>query len=152
MTVYPAENPLNCGCESQELWAWLRDHQKLVAGVSRNHAGRKRSGGPGGGVGRAEVEAGNGAGLLRCQQPPELKGLVFLDLEPGAFCSSPLILKLGIQDIQPFSVVVTWQSRNNSGLSGYQVLYHALPLDEVSSDLSCTRLHTYNPPTETFSD
>lgn len=71
-------------------------------------------------------------GLLRCEQPPELRGLVFLDLEPRAFCSAPLILKLAIQDIQPYSVLVSWQSRNHSGLFGYQVAYHAVDnVDEV---------------------
>jgi len=71
-------------------------------------------------------------GLLRCEQPPELRGLVFLDLDPRAFCSAPLVVKLAIQDIQPFSVLVSWQSRNHSGLRGYQVAYHALDnVDEV---------------------
>lgn len=70
--------------------------------------------------------------MLRCEQPPELRGLVFLDLDPHAFCSAPLVLKLAIQDIQPFSVLVSWQSRNHSGLHGYQVAYHALDnVDEV---------------------
>lgn len=90
-----SDNPLYCGCEQQELWEWLRDHQKLV-------------------------------GRLRCDQPPELRGLLFLDLEPPRFCSAPLVLKLAIQDIQPFSVLVSWQSRNHSGLHGYRVAYHAL--------------------------
>lgn len=80
------------------------------------------------GVGVGDVEGG----LLRCEQPPELRGLVFLDLDPHAFCSAPLVLKLAIQDIQPFSVLVSWQSRNHSGLHGYQVAYHALDnVDEV---------------------
>lgn len=117
-----AENPLICGCESQELWEWLRDHQKLVSGVGGGR-GRGRNG-----VGVGDVEDG----LLKCQQPPELQGLVFLDLDPHEFCSAPLILKLAIQDIQPFSVLVSWQSRNHSGLHGYQVAYHALDnVDEV---------------------
>ncbi|XP_051160935.1 protein artichoke-like [Leptopilina boulardi] len=108
------ENPLHCSCESQELWEWLRDHKKLVGGgVGRNR---------GSGVGVNDVESG----LLRCEQPPELRGLVFLDLDPHTFCSAPLVLKLAIQDIQPFSVLVSWQSRNHSGLHGYQVAYHAL--------------------------
>lgn len=116
------ENPLYCGCESQELWEWLRDHQKLVSGVG---GGRSRGRN---GVGVGDVEGG----LLRCEQPPELRGLVFLDLHPHAFCSAPLVLKLAIQDIQPFSVLVSWQSRNHSGLHGYQVAYHALDnVDEV---------------------
>lgn len=119
----PAENPLRCTCESQELWEWLRDHQKLVGGVGGGR-GRGRNG-----VGVGDVEGG----LLRCQQPPELRGLVFLDLDPHAFCSAPLILKLAIQDIQPFSVLVSWQSRNHSGLHGYQVAYHVLDnVEEVS--------------------
>ncbi|XP_076761921.1 uncharacterized protein LOC143429939 [Xylocopa sonorina] len=120
------ENPLICGCESQELWEWLRDHQKLVGGVGGGR-GRGRNG-----VGVGDVEDG----LLKCQQPPELQGLVFLDLDPHEFCSAPLILKLAIQDIQPFSVLVSWQSRNHSGLHGYQVAYHALDnVDEVRGKL-----------------
>lgn len=72
------------------------------------------------------------SGLLRCQQPPELRGLVFLELDPHAFCSAPLVLKLAIQDIQPFSVLVSWQSRNHSGIRGYQVAYHAMEnIEEV---------------------
>ncbi|XP_014203655.1 protein artichoke [Copidosoma floridanum] len=119
------ENPLNCGCESQELWEWLRDHQKLVGSGSSRGRGR--------GVGlSSETEAS----ALRCEQPPELRGLVFLDLDPHAFCSVPLVLKLAIQDIQPFSVLVSWQSRNHSGLHGYQVAYHALGnVDEVRGKL-----------------
>lgn len=116
------ENPLHCGCESQELWEWLRDHQKLVRG--------------GGGIGRNRGTGSNGMGvndaedgLLRCEQPPELRGLVFLDLDPHAFCSAPLVLKVIIQDIQPFSLLVSWQSRNHTGLHGYQVAYH--PLDNA---------------------
>ncbi|KAJ9601253.1 hypothetical protein L9F63_000589, partial [Diploptera punctata] len=98
------ENPLHCGCDSQELWEWLRDHQKLVGVTTRG---------------------------LRCEQPPELRGLLFLDLEPPRFCSTPLVLKLAIQDIQPFSVIVSWQSRNHSGLHGYRVAYHALDRNDA---------------------
>ncbi|EFN64559.1 Insulin-like growth factor-binding protein complex acid labile chain [Camponotus floridanus] len=118
------ENPLHCDCDSQELWEWLRDHQKLVGGgMSRNR---------GGGLRMNDMDSG----LLRCEQPPELRGLVFLDLDPRAFCSAPLILKLAIQDIQPFSVLVSWQSRNHSSLRGYQVAYHALDIvDEVRAKI-----------------
>ncbi|XP_033329204.2 uncharacterized protein LOC117221946 [Megalopta genalis] len=129
------ENPLHCDCESQELWEWLRDHQKLVGGgVGRNRGGSGSGGGGGGSGGSGGGGGGGGgglrmndmdSGLLRCEQPPELRGLVFLDLDPHAFCSAPLILKLAIQDIQPFSVLVSWQSRNHSGIRGYQVAYHA---------------------------
>ncbi|XP_078039605.1 uncharacterized protein LOC144471442 [Augochlora pura] len=116
------ENPLHCDCESQELWEWLRDHQKLVSGVGGGR-GRRRNG-----VGVENVEGG----LLRCEQPQELRGQVFVDLDPHAFCSTPLVLKLAIQDIQPFSVLVSWQSRNHSGLYGYQVAYHSLDnVDQV---------------------
>ena len=98
------ENPLHCGCDSQELWEWLQDHQKLVGVTTRG---------------------------LRCEQPPELRGLLFLDLEPPRFCSTPLVLKLAIQDIQPFSVIVSWQSRNHSGLHGFRVAYHALERNDA---------------------
>lgn len=83
----------------------------------------------GGGLRLNDVDSG----LLRCEQPPELRGLVFLDLDPHAFCTAPLILKLAIQDIQPFSVLVSWQSRNHSGLRGYQVAYHVIDnVDQVT--------------------
>lgn len=89
------------------MWEWLRDHQKLVE--------------------RANTRA------LRCEQPPELRGRIFLDLNPEQFCDQPLVIKLGIQDIQPFSVLVSWQSRNHSGLHGYQVAYYSINgIDEVS--------------------
>lgn len=56
-------------------------------------------------------------------------------MEPQAFCDIPLILKLAIQDIQPYSVLVSWQSREHSGLHGYQIIYHSLDgVDEVISD------------------
>lgn len=72
-------------------------------------------------------------GLLRCEQPPELRGLVFLELDPHAFCSAPLVLKIAVQDVLPHSAMVSWQSRNHSGLHGYQVAYHALDnTDEVT--------------------
>lgn len=100
------ENPILCSCDSQELWEWLRDHQKLVE--------------------RANTRA------LRCEHPPELRGRIFLDLNPEQFCDQPLVIKLGIQDIQPFSVLVSWQSRNHSGLHGYQVAYYSINgIDEV---------------------
>nr|XP_022907445.1 carboxypeptidase N subunit 2-like [Onthophagus taurus] len=99
------ENPLSCSCDSHELWEWLRDHQKLVDPALHS---------------------------LKCEHPPELRGRVFLNLKPEQFCDQPLIIKLAIQDIQPFSVLVSWQSRNHSGLHGYQVVYHSIDgLDEI---------------------
>lgn len=72
---------------------------------------------------------------LRCEHPPELRGRVFLDLDPEQFCDQPLVVKLGIQDIQPFSVLVSWQSRNHSGLHGYHVAYYSVDdaADEVTN-------------------
>lgn len=106
LSLRAEENPLRCGCDSQEIWEWLRDHQKLVGVTTRG---------------------------LRCEHPPELRGLPFLDLEPPRFCSTPLILKLAIQDIQPFSVIVSWQSRNHTGLHGYRIAYHALDRNDAVS-------------------
>lgn len=69
---------------------------------------------------------------LKCEQPINLRGSIFIDMEPQAFCDIPLILKLAIQDIQPYSVLVSWQSREHSGLHGYQIIYHSLDgVDEV---------------------
>ena len=98
---------MNCSCESQESWEWLRDHQKWTIDDKRNY--------------------------LRCEQPTQLRGRIFLDMEPQQFCDMPLIVKLAIQDIQPYSVLVSWQSREHSGLHGYRVVYRSLdPVDEVS--------------------
>lgn len=57
-----------------------------------------------------------------------------MELEPPRFCSTPLVMKLAIQDIQPFSVVVSWQSRNHSGLHGYNVAYRSL--DKIADPVS----------------
>ena len=45
------------------------------------------------------------------------------------------MLKLAIQDIQTFSVVVSWQPRNHSGIHGFRVSYQSLehPGDFVKS-------------------
>lgn len=47
-------------------------------------------------------------------------------MEPQQFCDAPLIPKIAIQDIQPYSVIVSWQSREHLGLSGYEIVYHAI--------------------------
>ena len=62
---------------------------------------------------------------LRCEQPSELRGKIFAKMEPQQFCDAPLIPKIAIQDIQPYSVVVSWQSREHLGLNGYEIVYHA---------------------------
>lgn len=70
---------------------------------------------------------------LKCQSPENLHGKVFVELDPEQFCNQPMVVKLGIQDIQPFSVMVSWQARNHSGLFGYQLAYYAVDnLAEVS--------------------
>lgn len=101
-----SDNPLHCSCEAQELWEWLRDHPKWVP-----------------------ADAGQ---QLRCEQPPELRGNIFTEMEPQKFCDQPLILKLAIQDIQPYSVLVSWQSREYPGLNGYRVTYEVTNYEEVS--------------------
>lgn len=47
-------------------------------------------------------------------------------MEPQQFCDAPLIPKIAIQDIQPYSVIVSWQSREHLGLNGYEIVYHAI--------------------------
>lgn len=110
------DNPIHCSCESQELWEWLHDHLKW------NILQEPLSG-----------------SRLNCNQPDNLKGRDFLKMEPQDFCDAPLIMKLAIQDIQPYSVLVSWQSRDHSGLSGYQVIYHSL---EVPDEVRFSRIVT----------
>lgn len=109
------DNPLHCACDSQELWQWLRDHPKWtrIEGRSQQHDG----------------DTVGGAAFLRCDQPPELRGRIFGQLVPQQFCDQPLIRKVAIQDIQPYSVLVSWQVRDHTGLSGFRVLYQALDVD-----------------------
>lgn len=107
-----SENPLHCGCAQQELWEWLRDHQKMINDGKTIHLG------------------------LKCEQPAELRGQTFLELDPPAFCTTPLVLKLAIQDIQPFSVIVSWQSRNHSGVYGYKIVYNAISSAEYNGTVS----------------
>lgn len=111
------ENPLHCGCESQELWEWLRDHQKLIRDAILRNRGTGING-----MGVNDADTGH----LRCEKPQELRGLIFLDLDPHAFCSAPLVLEITIKNIQPYSLIVTWQSRNHTGLHSYQIAYHTV--------------------------
>lgn len=105
------DNPIHCSCESQELWEWLHDHLKWNI-----------------------LQEPSSGSRLNCNQPENLKGKDFLKMEPQDFCDAPLIMKLAIQDIQPYSLLVSWQSRDHSGLSGYQVIYQSLEVpDEVCS-------------------
>lgn len=70
---------------------------------------------------------------VRCEQPAEVHGKSLLAMEPLEFCDVPMILKIAIQDIQPYSVLVSWQSREHSGLHGYHVIFHSLDtVEDVS--------------------
>ncbi|KAJ2952069.1 hypothetical protein O0L34_g4333 [Tuta absoluta] len=91
------ENPLTCNCESQELWRWMHDHHKMVLKTSSN---------------------------LRCEHPEELHGFSFIELPSHKLCDMPIVIRVAIQDIQTYSVVVSWQSRNLTGLNGYKVAYY----------------------------
>lgn len=81
------------------MWQWFQDHQKL-----------------------SQPE-------LRCESPKELRGAVFLDLQPPRFCGAQLVVALAIQDIQPDSVLVSWQGATGP-LRGYRVAYHKLDHDD----------------------
>lgn len=100
LNFYFSENPINCDCDQQELWEWIRDHQKLTSDLSTK-------------------------GLI-CQHPLELRGRKFMELEPPTFCAMPVVLKLAIQDIQPYSIFVSWKGRNHTGLHGYRVAYYPI--------------------------
>ena len=89
---------MHCSCESEELWDFLRDHPKWVPSNSNEQ--------------------------LHCEQPTTLRGQMFTKIELHKFCDLPLIPKLAIQDIQPYSVVVSWQSRKHLSLRGYEIVYH----------------------------
>lgn len=71
---------------------------------------------------------------VHCDQPMELRGRVLFEMQPQEFCDAPLILKVAIQDIQPYSVIVSWQSREYTGLTGYHVVFH--PLDILGNEVS----------------
>lgn len=66
------------------------------------------------------------ASHLRCDQPASLRGRILMEMEPHRFCDAPLILKVAIQDIQPYAVHVSWQTREHSGLHGYHVVYRSM--------------------------
>jgi hypothetical protein len=136
-----ADNPLNCSCDTQELWEWLRDHQKwFIDDKTGDHNSKKVIGS---GVlvdNAAAITSASGKpamnnyfSRLKCEQPARLRGRTLIEMEPQEFCDAPLIIKLAIQDIQPYSVLVSWQSRKYSGLHGYQIVYHILDsMEEVS--------------------
>ncbi|CAG4993621.1 unnamed protein product [Parnassius apollo] len=90
------ENPLICNCESQEQWKWMQEHLKIIRRGSKN---------------------------LFCEHPDELQGYRFTELTPQKLCDVPIVIRVAIQDIQTYSVIVSWQSRNQTGLNGFQVAY-----------------------------
>ncbi|XP_047528974.1 uncharacterized protein LOC125065437, partial [Vanessa atalanta] len=90
------DNPMTCNCESQDLWIWMQDHYKIVL---------------------------QGNTKLRCEYPENLRGYRFLELPSQKLCDVPVVIRIAIQDIQTYSVLVSWQSRNQNGLNGYQVAY-----------------------------
>lgn len=106
----PTDNPLHCSCDSQELWEWLKVHQKWISVADGNRS------------------------YLKCEHPVNLRGRIFTQMEPHDFCGLSLIAKLAIQDIQPYSVVVSWQKREHSGLHGFEVKYQQV--DPVIEDVS----------------
>ncbi|XP_073832961.1 uncharacterized protein [Musca autumnalis] len=72
------------------------------------------------------MSSGDNINYLRCEHPAELRGKIFAKMEPQQFCDAPLIPKIAIQDIQPYSVIVSWQSREHLGLNGYEIVYHSI--------------------------
>lgn len=103
MNLFPVtENPINCDCDQQELWSWLKDHKKIIPEED----------------------------ILRCNMPLNLKGQSFLDLEPQKFCSSFGEIKMSVRDVQPFSMLVSWVSNlNQSTIRGYRIAYQAIDVD-----------------------
>lgn len=99
------ENPLRCGCrlQLQQLWQWLRQHRRVL-----------------------DADA-----AARCGQPPELRGAALEALPLSALCpaSAPPVVAVAVGDAQPSSLLVSWDSRNASGLSGFRVAFHAIDVD-----------------------
>lgn len=116
-------NPLLCNCESQDIWKWMREHLKIILKGSDN---------------------------LRCEHPEELHGQIFISLPSQKLCDLPIIVKVAIQDIQTYSVIVSWQSRNQTGLTGFQIAYfgeHSKSLVSLHHDIcnvNCTKIFNLN--------
>ncbi|XP_013109794.2 uncharacterized protein LOC106088689 [Stomoxys calcitrans] len=148
-TLRLEENPLHCSCDAQKLWEWLRDHRKwssstttsltsststsLLTGGSMSGSSFSTSSLSSASLSLSSLSSssvmmssGDNINYLRCEHPAELRGKIFAKMEPQQFCDAPLIPKIAIQDIQPYSVIVSWQSREHLGLSGYEIVYHAI--------------------------
>lgn len=70
--------------------------------------------------------------FIKCETPLSLRGRPFTTVTPEEFC--PLITEVTIDDVQRYSVVVSWQHREHSGLSGFEIFYQAIDggVDDVS--------------------
>lgn len=64
-----------------------------------------------------------GSRNLRCEHPEDLHGYSFIELPSHKLCDIPIVIRIAIQDIQTYSIIVSWQSRNQTGLNAYQVAY-----------------------------
>lgn len=100
-----ADNPYNCSCETQSLWNWVRNHQKILQSSERH---------------------------IQCESPAVLRGRPFSQVTAEEFC--PLITHVSVDDVQPYSVSVSWENREHSGLSGFEIFYQAIDggIDDVS--------------------
>lgn len=100
-----SDNPYNCSCESQILWEWIKNHQKIMHSTER---------------------------FIKCETPLSLRGRPFATVTSEEFC--PLITDVTVDDIQRYSVVVSWQNREHTGLSGFEIFYQAIDggVDDVS--------------------
>ncbi|KAL9881930.1 uncharacterized protein ACN427_010004 isoform 2-T2 [Glossina fuscipes fuscipes] len=129
-TLRLEENPLHCSCDAQKLWEWLRDHRKwsssLAMGLTSTAMSTTMSSMSSSSSSALITTANDNINYLRCEHPAELRGKIFAKMEPQQFCDAPLIPKIAIQDIQPYSVIVSWQSREHLGLNGYEIIYHAI--------------------------
>lgn len=70
--------------------------------------------------------------FIRCETPLSLRGRAYATVEPVEFC--PLITEVTIDDIQRYSVGVSWANRDHTGLSGFEIFYQAIDgsFDDVS--------------------
>lgn len=71
--------------------------------------------------------------FIKCETPLSLRGRPFATVTPEEFC--PLITEVTVNDIQQYSVNVSWQHREHTGLSGFEIFYQAIDggVDDVSS-------------------
>ena len=81
--------------------------------------------------------------FIKCETPLSLRGRPFATVTPEEFC--PLITEVTIDDIQRYSVVVSWQHREHTGLSGFEIFYQALDggIDDVSPFSKCSLLNRF---------